>query len=67
MHGSFECNFVPFKENITLNSNCEASRLSKNLKSIVEDRVFYPKLMLNLSLFFFLFTDKIMFKSHIVK
>jgi hypothetical protein len=28
-----------FNPDITLNSNCEAQRASKNLKKIVEDRV----------------------------
>jgi hypothetical protein len=31
---NFYCTFY----NITLNSNCEAQRTSKNLKEIVEDR-----------------------------
>ena len=50
---------------ITLNSNCEARRVSKNLKTIVEDTVGSKnKCMGNLSVIFLHFKDKIMFKNH---
>jgi hypothetical protein len=40
---------------ITLNSNCEVQRVSKNLKSIVEDRVkSQNKCMSDLSAIFFI-------------
>jgi hypothetical protein len=49
----------------TLNSNCEARGVSKNLKTIVEDRVgSQNQCMGDLSVIFYFFKEKILFKNH---
>jgi len=53
---------------ITLVSNCESQRASKNLIKFVEDRVRSPNsCMGDLSEFFLSFREKMMFKSHLIK
>ncbi len=50
---------------ITLNSNCEAQRASKNLKKIVEDRIrSQNKGIGDLRVIFVLFKEKIGSKGH---
>jgi hypothetical protein len=53
---------------MTLNSNCEAQRASKNLRKIVEDRVGSKKKgMSDLSIIFYFVKEKNMFQSHYIK
>jgi hypothetical protein len=52
---------------ITLNSNCEAQRASKNLKN-VEDRVRSQNYCMNdLGGFFYFFKEKFLLKIHLIK
>ena len=54
---------------ITLNSNCEAQRASKNLKKITEDRVRSQKQCMSDQsvIFFYFLKEENMFKSHQIK
>jgi hypothetical protein len=52
---------------ITLNSNCEAQRVSKNLKQIVEDGVNSQKMHEWFEWIKYFLKEKIMFKSHQIK